>query len=199
MDEINGGRFFCSEPGRFKEISVGVDFGGSKSAHAFVAVGMRRADEDKSVGGGEKALVALVTWRVAENFDPIGLYCKITEFLRFVYEKYGVSGCIMNLWCDSAEPVLIRGLRKAVDDCALPFTALVRAARKRRILDRVRGTLTLMAQGRFFYTEDCGALVGALKTAVWRSDGERLDDGTTDIDTLDAFEYAWERELERMC
>lgn len=53
----------------------------------------------------------------------------------------------------------------------------------------------MMAKGRFRYVRgECDTLVAALCDAVWddkQLEDVRLDDGTTDIDTLDAFEYSW--------
>ena len=46
------------------------------------------------------------------------------------------------------------------------------------------------------------ALDGALRTVIWDAkhpnEDIRLDDGTTDVDTLDAFEYSFEREMYRL-
>ena len=51
-----------------------------------------------------------------------------------------------------------------------------------------------MGGGRFWYMPEAGTLRDALASAMWSGKhpgmDERLDDGTTDIDTLDAFEYA---------
>lgn len=56
-----------------------------------------------------------------------------------------------------------------------------------------------MGAGRFFITDDCGSLQAALSDAVWNQEvkdkDERLDDGSTDIDSLDAFEYTIERDM----
>ena len=55
-----------------------------------------------------------------------------------------------------------------------------------------------MGAGRFFTTEDCESLEAAFSDAVWdkeAKDDERLDDGSTDIDSLDAFEYTIERDM----
>ena len=55
-----------------------------------------------------------------------------------------------------------------------------------------------MGAGRFFVTEDCGSLVKAFEEAVWDKESmldERLDDGGSDIDSLDAFEYTIERDI----
>ena len=71
-------------------------------------------------------------------------------------------------------------------------------ARKAPILDRIRLTSLLMGGGRFFVLPAAQTLTDALATALWSGkrpgQDERLDDGTTDIDTLDAFEYTIERE-----
>ena len=53
-----------------------------------------------------------------------------------------------------------------------------------------------MGAGRFFITKDCESLSKAFQEAVWDSKtDERLDDGSSDIDSLDAFEYTIERDI----
>lgn len=56
-----------------------------------------------------------------------------------------------------------------------------------------------MGAGRFFITDDWESLKTAFSDAVWNKEvvgkDERLDDGSTDIDSLDAFEYAIERDM----
>lgn len=50
-----------------------------------------------------------------------------------------------------------------------------------------------MAQNRRFIIKDCKYMIDAYKGAVWEDGKEnvRLDDGvTSDIDSLDAFEYS---------
>ena len=70
---------------------------------------------------------------------------------------------------------------------------------KKNINDRIRAVNILMGSGRFFVARHCAATIDALKNAIW--DGKhptedvRLDDGTTNIDSLDAMEYALEREI----
>jgi hypothetical protein len=59
-----------------------------------------------------------------------------------------------------------------------------------------------MGAGRFFITKDCESLQTALSDAVWdkevKDKDERLDDGSTDIDSLDAFEYTIERDMKEL-
>ena len=59
-----------------------------------------------------------------------------------------------------------------------------------------------MGAGRFFITQDCKSLETAFSEAVWDKEAkgkdERLDDGSTDIDSLDAFEYTIERDMKML-
>ena len=74
----------------------------------------------------------------------------------------------------------------------------VRPAVKKKINDRIEYIVQLMGAGLFPITEDCETLSKALQEAVYNSksmEEERLDDGSTDIDTLDAFEYSIERDF----
>ena len=78
---------------------------------------------------------------------------------------------------------------------------IVRPAKKIRIKDRIECVLRLMGAGHFFITEDCETLSTALQEAVWDEKAlkdDRLDDGSSDIDTLDAFEYTIERDIKML-
>ena len=74
-------------------------------------------------------------------------------------------------------------------------------SRKIEITDRIRLTSILMGSERFWYLPTAATLRDALSAALWSGKhpgkDERLDDGTTDIDTLDAFEYTIERDYQR--
>jgi hypothetical protein len=56
-----------------------------------------------------------------------------------------------------------------------------------------------MGMGRFFVARNCVHTIDALKSALWDAkhvtEDVRLDDGTTNIDNLDAMEYSFEREI----
>lgn len=161
-------------------VQVGVDFGGNRSAFAFVAVGLKR---DCSV------LTALRSERhPAGGVTPEKMYRLLEAFLHRVRADWGP---VAMLYADSAEQTLINGIRARFD---LP----VRNSLKGRIMERVRATNLLVDGGRFYYTGDCRSLADALCSAVYdpkQQADARLDDGSSDIDTLDAFEYAWERYL----
>lgn len=169
----------------FMEICVGVDFGGNKSGHAFVATAKTR---------GYRELIILGSERHFGDLDPNDLDNLVLEFLTKIISQYGP---IDYLYWDNAETVLGRGLKKAVGDKYPSIT--VRPARKETVNDRIRCTLMLMGAARLWYTDDCRSVKDALSDAVWNEKqeikDERLDDGSTDIDSLDALEYTFERSM----
>ena len=117
---------------------------------------------------------------------------QLTEkFLRFGEVTTAEFGWIDAAYCDSAEQTIINSFRKKA-----PFP--VANARKYEINDRIRATDIMIALHVLtIVKDDCKTLISALAECVWDKNkpGQwiRLDDGTSDIDTLDAFEYSWER------
>lgn len=168
-------------------IRIGVDFGGNGSGHSFVAT-------VPTVGYGK--LVALASELHKEELDPAALGVLFIEFVKRIIDIFGP---VSRVYCDSAEQVLIRGLRKAAANEGLGDLKIGNA-QKDRINDRIFCFTSLVAQGRFLYTEMCETLVDALSMAVWKPNTvelERLDDGTSDIDTLDGFEYSYEKDIRK--
>ena len=115
------------------------------------------------------------------------------DFARRCKARWIVS----DVWCDSAEQTLINGLRAAAAGAGLGVN--IGNAQKRAINDRIRATCILMGAGRFFVARGCAHTIDALRSALWDSrhvtEDVRLDDGTTNIDSLDAMEYSFEREI----
>lgn len=173
---------------RFSIISIGVDFGGTKSATKFQATGITK----------DYRVVALEEEYIKnEEIDPDALNRRFATFAQMVTAKYGYS----QTRADSAETVLIRGLDHISQKMNLGTQ--VKNALKLQITDRIRLVVLLMKQGRFKVSRSCPHLIDALQTAIYDPDkfeDERLDDGTSDIDSLDAFEYSIEpyyKDLER--
>lgn len=178
------------------DIVIGVDFGGNGSGHAFVCT---------SHTTGYKQLVALSSELHEEiidgnrhrEIDP-DILGKL--FVLFVKRMRNTWGYVSKVYADSAEPVLIRGLKKALANAGMGNIRII-PARKDRVNDRIECTATLMAQRRFLYVEEqCQSLEAALQMTVWnpkKIELERLDDGTSDIDTLDAFEYSFENDIDK--
>ncbi|MDD4508442.1 MAG: PBSX family phage terminase large subunit [Eubacteriaceae bacterium] len=177
------------KPKDLQEIIVGVDFGGNGSGHAFVATGITR--------GYEEIVVLASEWHDAEGSDP-DMLGRI--FVDFCQQVITIAGSITAVYADSAEQVLIRGLRKAAGKAGLGWMRIDNAL-KEAVNERINFTARLIAQRRLWYLYGCDSFADAMASAVWDPKEEtknvRLDDGTSDIDTLDAFEYTFERYISR--
>ena len=117
-------------------------------------------------------------------------------FLQFVQDVVIVYGMPDRVYWDNAETVLGTSIRNV---CRIRFPAIrVMPAAKKRIKDRIDFTVRLLGAGLFSMTDECQTLRDAMQDAVWNpktAEDERLDDGSTDIDSLDAYEYTIEREI----
>lgn len=183
-------------------IEIGLDFGGTQSGHSFVARGY--TDDYREV-------IAIKSRRIVpkeekEEIDSNKLDELFCDFAQEVIDEYSVIDkngdyvgyCnVESVFYDNAETVLGNSIRNAVEK---RFSWIsVKSAKKKKINDRIRCTVRLMGAGRFFITEDCESLETAFSDAVWDKEikdrDERLDDGSTDIDSLDAFEYTIERDM----
>ena len=173
-----------SIPDKLIKVCIGVDFGGTGSGTTFVATGFTE---------GLRQVIVLATEMHKGNIDPEELNRRFVAFVRKILSLYGAANYA---YCDSAESILIRGIKSAASRVELPIA--VRNAAKREINDRIRLTAALLSQSRLFLTGDCETLKDAMSQAMWNSKklthDERLDDGTTDIDTMDAFEYTIEQD-----
>lgn len=123
-------------------------------------------------------------------------------FLEFCTEVFSQWGHIEAVYCDSAEQVLIRGMIAHCRRSSLSWLAArIKNAAKIEIIDRIRLVSFLMGSGRFWYLPGAATTKDALANALWSQKhpgkDERLDDGSTDIDTLDALEYTLERDYKR--
>lgn len=166
---------------------IGIDYGGTKSGQAFVAT---RISYDFT------KVIALATERHFGDIDPDKLEELELNFILKVMYKYDLT--VDDIFPDNEETVLIRGLRNACERKGIYAT--VRGSKKVPVNNRIDCERTIIAYGIFYYIkEECETLVEALESALWSdkpgkdNKDERLDDFTTDIDSLDAFEYTFER------
>lgn len=186
------------KPTDLMEINLGIDFGGSGSGHSFTATAITRSYHN---------VVALASEWIRCK-DESGNQIEIDPqmlgdmFCNFVQKVLGQYGYITTVYADSAEQTLIAGIRSSLRHNGLGWIR-VENALKAPINDRINAVLILMAQGRFWYVGgECNSLVNALCTAVWDpkelTKNVRLDDGTSDIDSLDSFEYTLERRISQL-
>lgn len=186
------------KPTDLMEINLGIDFGGSGSGHSFTATAITRSYHNVVVLASEWIRCKDESGNQIE-IDPQMLGDMFCNFVQKVLWQYGY---ITTVYADSAEQTLIAGIRSSLRHNGLGWIR-VENALKAPINDRINAVLILMAQGRFWYVEgECNSLVNALCTAVWDpkelTKNVRLDDGTSDIDSLDSFEYTLERRISQL-
>lgn len=160
---------------------IGWDFGGNGSASAGVCIGVLK---------GYKGVAILREYYHKGIITPEKQEAAFVEFARSCKEDYGA----VEVRCDSAEQTLIAGFKAAALKAGLLVD--IRNAIKGEIINRIRFTLRCMGRGAFFVDPGCKHVQEALSDAVYDSrhvtEDVRLDNGTTNIDSLDAMEYAFE-------
>ena len=158
--------------------AVGVDYGGNKSASVFCHVGF---------DAGFKNVYVL-----SEHYDKRNRSAEslISAFAEYICREKEQRPTLCAAYCDSAEQLLVKSFRSAV-------RLDVKNALKRPINTRINMLNRLIAAGRFYISEECPQLIEAIRSAVWDErdihHDTRLDNGSTNIDSLDAFEYVLER------
>ena len=171
VDAIADDIIFCT---------IGMDFGGNGSAHAMICTGFSKS---------MRKVIILDEYYRKEIISPAELEKDVCRFIRRCQQKYKVY----DMYCDSAEQVLIKGIKSAVMSELIPIN--IHNARKSAIIGRIRFFNSIMAQKRFFIMKHCLHLIEALQSAVWDSKSMkdvRLDNGEYNIDSLDALEYSAE-------
>lgn len=168
---------------------IGIDYGGNKSGQAFVCT---------RISYDFKYVIALGSEKHMGDIDPDKLEQLQIEFAKKMMYKYNCD--IDYMLPDNEEVVLIRGLRRAVE--ILGWDTIVRGCVKEKINDRIDCERTMIAYDILYYIEEeCETLVEAISSALWddnSKEDERLDDFTSDIDTMDAFEYSFERFMRKI-
>ena len=161
-------------------VTIGVDYGAGKSKIKFVASGITY---------NFRNVYVLDEMDLNGVYDPEQIYEKFIEFYKRVYGKY--DKC-QYAFCDygALGNVITLGLIRRCQKERLPVQVV--DCEKGLINDRIFLSSTLMAQRRFYILRKNTIITKAFQDALWnsKSQDERLDDGTTDIDSLDAFEYS---------
>lgn len=171
------------------ETIVGIDYGGTKSGQAFVCT---RISYDYT------KVITLASKRITDEIDSKQLLDAQIEFLEYCRNKYHCN--IDYVYPDNEESVHIRSLDNAVRGKG--WNTTVRGSRKYPVNDRIEAQNKMLAFDIWRYVNnECDSLVKAMKTAMWddnKLEDTRLDDFTTDIDDLDAYEYSYERDMKRI-
>ena len=169
---------------KLKFITIGVDFGGNGSAHSFNATGFCE---------GFKKIITVKQKRIDKRIDDVTLTKEFIKFIKELRDEYPNVN-IIDIRCDSAEQTLIAGFEIALAENKLAIP--INNAIKGLILNRIRFYCKMFSTNKYFILECCDPLINAFKTVIFnpknKKEDERLDDGSQDIDSLDAQEYSTE-------
>lgn len=167
-------------PINFMIITIGIDYGASQSSTRFICNGITTMF---------KEVWALDEMWLKDVYAPETLYEKFVEFYERIVNKYNKVSHVFADYGALGE-VLTFGLNKYLQQKCIPIR--VNDCIKGKIIDRIYMGQMLFARNKRRILKKCKYLKEAYEQAVW-SDKEpdtRLDDGTSDIDTIDADEYS---------
>lgn len=164
----------------FMIISIGIDYGATQGETEFKATGITpyfrqvwTLDEEKLNG----------------LHTPEQMYQKFVEFYKRIVAEYGK---VTHAFGDygALGQVITFGLNRYLQQQGIPLK--IDDCIKGRIVDRIELDCHLFGQMRRFILRKCKYLIEAYSQALWddKKEDERLDDGTTPIDDLDASEYS---------
>ena len=158
--------------------AIGGDIGGNKSATSYVNTGFFMKDGKLCIVATEELYDSenISTEHILNNFK---LFANKQKLLYTVAEGY----------VDSAEQLIVKSMRNL-------GVLNIRGSKKIKIVDRIRLLDYLFSSNRAYVMKCCTHLIEAIENAVWDPKGmkeERLDDNTSNIDSLDSWEYSFER------
>ena len=178
-------RYYTNEIPANGIITVGVDFGGNGSAHAFTCAKIPR---------DYKELTFLKSKRIEIN-ETEKMTQLIKEFKKFITEIVMTIGIPECIFADSAEQLLMDALRTALKELQLSIPIV--NSIKTQINNRIHFYNILFMQNRIkFLKGQTESLIQAFSEAVQDPDEVEdrwLDDGTSDIDSLDSATYSCEK------
>lgn len=165
-------------------ISIGIDWGGNKSKHSITATKISR--DFKSV----QVLKASTMKATGTNTKQVFRW--IINFIKEIQDKYGTVSFI---FADSAEQVLNNSLNGELR--ANKINLIVQDSLKIEIKNRIELWNRLLNLDKLSFIDgQCQTLIEALQTALYdekAKDDRWIDDGeTSDIDSLDSFDYSFE-------
>ena len=165
-------------------ISIGIDWGGNKSKHSITATKISR--DFKSVQVLKSSTMKATGTNIRQVFRWI------INFIKEIQDKYGTVSFI---FADSAEQVLNNSLNGELR--INEINLVVQDSLKIEIKNRIELWNRLLNLDKISFIENqCQTLIEALQTALYdekAKDDRWIDDGeTSDIDSLDSFNYSFE-------
>lgn len=165
-------------------VELGVDFGGNGSATTFAATAYFKPEQ------GKVCLCCTDEVYDKENRSVENLLEKWELFVKKTKARFNCADC----YVDSAEQLIKKSMQaKGIINVGNSIKA--------PIVDRIRFLDLMFALDRAYVYKDCKETIIAVQSAVWDLKGgkeTRLDNGTTNIDSLDAWEYSFERRMKEL-
>ena len=157
---------------------LGIDWGEGQSANASVNIVV--------LGNYEEIIVTDEFYDDETEYTANKLF---DEHIKVIKRNLKYGG--VQVYADYSGRTLTNSLRTRVARSGM--RAVVDKCKKHPIRDRIDAVNILFEEDRLKIDRKCEHLIEALETAVWNDKvvkQERLDNGTSNIDSLDAFEYA---------
>lgn len=168
------------KPLNFLIISIGIDYGATRGQTTFKCTGITPFF---------KEVWTLDEVNLQGLYTPEDIYKKFEEFYHTIVDMYGK---VTHLFCDygALGQTLTFGLNRYLQQNRIPLQA--QDCIKGKIIDRIYLDQLLFARSRRFILKKCKYMIEAYEQAVWddTKPDTRRDDGTSDIDSLDAHEYS---------
>lgn len=160
------------------KINIGVDIGGNKSATAGIANAIYFQNN-------KYHSVIIDELYDDKNKSAENIINNIVKFYDNIKNTYKIRPTI---YIDSAEQILKRSIKNK--------NLYIKDSLKLPIKERIKFGDLLFKQKRIHILKSCNNLISALEASIWDNDkvDTRLDDGTINIDSIDAFEYSQENE-----
>ena len=174
--------------------TMAIDIGESKSATTFCLVGFRYENLKLKAHLLEEFHHRNHDLREVDQLDFEGYAIMFIDFYNKCVEKYGRHPLQIRI---DHDVMFKKALKVQFTKNKLNYS-LVRLAIKNKINDRINAFKIMLASGLFHFSKNCPITIQAFKDALWNEKkadkgiDERLDDLTTNIDSLDCVEYAVE-------
>lgn len=165
-------------------ISIGIDWGGNKSKHSITATKISRNFKNVQCLKSDTM--------IATGTNTKQVFRWIINFIKEIQDKYG---SVSFIFADSAEQVLNSSLEGALKESGINM--IVQDSLKIPIKNRIELWNRLLNLDRLSFVDgQTKTLIEALQTALYdekAKDDKWIDDGeTSDIDSLDSFNYSFE-------
>lgn len=160
--------------------TIAIDFGGNGAGNAFAHTGFYR---------GMRRIVTIDDYWDNQDRDASEI---AAEFVKFVQKQLKAGYQVLEIRADHENTIMVRTIRNALVKAGIGIP--VKNAVKGRIWNRIEFYSLLFGMDAYRIVRHCKHTIEAFKMCRWhpKHKDERLDDGSTNIDNIDAQEYTTE-------